>query len=89
MAKEFLSEAHVITVDDNNINIKAYGRLFRPVRDSLTIPLRTITNVYINTPFSIIRCEATVSFNTIDGQTHTFNGMSNPQARSLHKLLTA
>ena len=89
MVKEFIAKDNDITIDENVINIKRRGSIFRPVRESLSIPIRTITNVYINTPFSILRCEATISFNTIDGQTHSFNGMSNPHARSLHKLLTS
>ncbi len=87
MAREFTSEDHVIVVNENAVNIKRKGGFLRPVRDLFSIPLRAITNVYIDTPFTFFSCEATVTINTIDGQSHTFYGMSNPQARDLHKLL--
>lgn len=88
MAKEFYSEDHIIVVNENAVNIKRRGGFLRPVRDLVSVPFRAITNVYINTPFTFFSNDATVTINTIDGQSHTFYGMNNTQARGLHKLLT-
>lgn len=88
MGKIFEDRDNVITIDENMINIKRRGSIFRPVRESLTIPLRSITNVHIDTPFTIFGGVAKVMFSTIDGQTHTLDGLSNINAREIQTLLT-
>lgn len=88
MAKEFIAKDNDITIDENVINIKRRGSIFRPVRESLSIPIRTITNVHIDTPFTIFGGVGKVVFNTIDGQTYTLEGLSNINAREIQKLLT-
>jgi hypothetical protein len=88
MAKEFIAKDNDITIDENVINIKRRGSIFRPVRESLSIPIRTITNVHVHTPFTIFGGVGKVVFNTIDGQTYTLEGLSNINAREIQKLLT-
>jgi hypothetical protein len=88
MAKEFQEKDNVITIDENVINIKRRGSIFRPVRESLSIPIRTITSVHADTPFTIFGGVGKVVFNTIDGQTYTLEGLTNPNAREIEKLLT-
>ena len=88
MAKEFLEKDNIITIDETIINIKRRGSIFRPVRESISIPIRTITNVYVDTPFTIFGGVGKVVFNTIDGQTYTLEGLSNINAREIQKLLT-
>lgn len=88
MAKEFQEKDNIITIDENVINIKRRGSIFRPVRESLSIPIRTITSVHADTPFTIFGGVATVVFSTIDGQTHRLEGLSKPNALEIQKLLT-
>lgn len=88
MAKEFIAKDNDITIDENAINIKRRGSIFRPVRESISIPIRSITNVYADTPFTIFGGVAKVMFNTIDGQTYTLEGLSNINAREIQTLLT-